>query len=219
MAAEPTTRGSLEFLSATRQLLLVAIKNDGEATTEQLARETFLSAGAVRSHLLALEAQGLVSFLRVRDGPGRPRHVFRLTQNGESLFPQLYAQMANTLMAAIEAEDSAVVERVTERLLQAQLDLAAENLASTSRPERLLELVDMVDRYGFFPRLEVLDNGPAHFTLRHCPLLSVAGKHPQVCEVERRALRNVLPGATVERTAWRLEGDPVCRYSIAWDDA
>ena len=207
---------SLEFLSSTRQVLLVAIKNDGEATTEQLAKETFLSPGAVRSHLLALEAQGLVSFLRVRDGPGRPRHVFRLTANGESLFPQLYAEMANLLLSAIEAEDVAVVERVLDRYLRTQLDLAKANLTAPDRPERLLELVDMVDRYGYFPRLEVLDNGPANFTLRHCPLLAVAEQHPSICEVECRALKDVLPGAEVARTAHRLQGDPNCTYTISW---
>ena len=209
---------SLEFLSSTRQVLLVAIKNDGEATTEQLARETFLSPGAVRSHLLALEAQGLVTYVRVRDGPGRPRHVFRLTQNGESLFPQLHSEIANILLSAIEDEDAALVERVLDRYLQSQLKLAHENLTAASRPERLLELVDMVDRYGFFPRLEVVDNGPANLTLRHCPLLAVAQQHASVCEVECRALNEVLPGADVARTAHRLEGDSVCTYTITWPE-
>jgi len=209
---------SLEFLSSTRQVLLVAIKNDGEATTEQLARETFLSPGAVRSHLLALEAQGLVGYVRVRDGPGRPRHVFRLTSNGESLFPQLYSEIANILLTAIEDEDATLVERVLDRYLQSQLKLAEENLTAATRPERLLELVDMVDRFGFFPRLEVVDNGPADLTLRHCPLLAVAENHSAVCEVECRALNQVLPGADVKRTAWRLEGDTVCTYTITWPE-
>src|SRR5829696_6288926 len=115
-----STGGSLEFLSSSRQLLLVAIKNRGEATTDELARETYLSPGAVRQHLLALEAQGLVSYLRIRNGPGRPRHVFRLTGHGEELFPQLYSEVANVLFAAIEAEDEAVVERVFQRLWRAR---------------------------------------------------------------------------------------------------
>jgi predicted ArsR family transcriptional regulator len=214
MLGEPSTGGALEFFSSTRQMLLVAIKNVGEATTEQLARETYLSPGAVRAHLLALEAQGLVSFDRLRDGPGRPRHVFRLTRNGERLFPQRYAEMANTLFSAIESEDEAVIERVFERLVQDQVELANASIQARTRPERLLELVAFVERYGFFPRLESVDNGPAVITLRHCPLLSVATAHPAVCEVECRALRTVLPGAAVERTQHRLDGDPVCTYTI-----
>jgi DeoR family transcriptional regulator, suf operon transcriptional repressor len=214
MLGEPSTGGALEFFSSTRQMLLVAIKNMGEATTEQLARETYLSPGAVRAHLLALEAQGLVSFDRLRDGPGRPRHVFRLTRNGERLFPQRYAEIANTVFSAVEAEDDAVVERVFQRLIDDQVDLARQSITAASRPERLLELVTFIERYGFFPRLESLDNGPAALTLRHCPLLSVASAHPGVCEAECKALERVMPGAKVTRTAWRLERDPVCTYTI-----
>jgi DeoR family suf operon transcriptional repressor len=195
-------------------MLLVAIKNGGEATTEQLARETYLSPGAVRAHLLALEAQGLVSFDRLRDGPGRPRHVFRLTPNGERLFPQRYAEIANILLNAVKQEDTAVIERVFDRLVEGQAGLARPSISAATRPERLLQLVDFIEQFGFFPRLESLDNGPANLTLRHCPVLSIASEHPEICEVECRALRVVLPGSKVTRTQWRLEGDPICTYSI-----
>jgi DeoR family suf operon transcriptional repressor len=195
-------------------MLLVAIKNGGEATTEQLARETYLSPGAVRAHLLALEAQGLVSFDRLRDGPGRPRHVFRLTPNGERLFPQRYAEIANILLNAVKQEDAEVVQRVLDGLVDGHVGLASSSVSAGTRPERLLQLVDFIERYGFFPRLESVDNGPARLTLRHCPVLGVATQHPEVCDVECRALRAVLPGSKVTRTEWRLQGDSVCTYSI-----
>jgi DeoR family suf operon transcriptional repressor len=216
MLEEPSSGGTLEFFSPTRQLLLVAIKNNGEATTEHLARETYLSPGAVRAHLLALEAQGLVSFDRLRDGPGRPRHVFRLTSNGERLFPQRYAEIANILLTAVKNEDSATVQRILDRLVEGQVGLASPNVTATTRPERMLQLVDFIEQYGFFPRLESLDNGPARLTLRHCPVLGIASQHPEVCEVECRALRIVLPGAKVTRTEHRLQGDAVCTYQVDW---
>jgi DeoR family suf operon transcriptional repressor len=217
MVALVSTGGSLEFLSSSRQLLLVAIKNRGEATTEELSRETYLSPGAVRQHLLALEAQGLVSYLRMRNGPGRPRHVFRLTGHGEELFPQLYSEIANVLFSAIEAEDEAVLERVFKRLVEEQVGLAAQRVQSMTRPERLLELVQLIENYGYFPRLEVVDNGPASLTLRHCPLLKLAQNHGAICEVECSAMKSVLPGASIERTAHRLNGDSVCCYEIRYE--
>ena len=218
MAMPGPTGGSLEFLSSTRQVLLVAIKNQGEATTEQLARETYLSPGAVRQHLLALEAQGLVSYVRLRDGPGRPRHVFQLTRAGEELFPQLYAQMANVLLAAIELEDEGVYDRVIRRLVESQLEMAQSHVRSLSRPERLLELVQLVERYGFFPVLEMVDNGPASLTLRHCPLYKLAENHPSICQVECESMQSILPAANILRTAHRLQGDPVCCYQISYPE-
>lgn len=214
MLGEPSSGGTLEFFSPTRQMLLVAIKHGGEATTEQLARETYLSPGAVRAHLLALEAQGLVSFDRLRDGPGRPRHVFRLTPNGERLFPQRYAEMANILLNAVKQEDSTTVERVLDRLVEDHVGLAIPSVSAHTRTERLLQLVNFIEKYGFFPRLESVDNGPAQLTLRHCPILSVASEHPELCEVECRALRAVLPGAKVTRTQHRLAGDALCTYTV-----
>ena len=99
-------------------------------------------------------------------------------------------------------------------MVEDQVEVAAPNLTASTFPERLLELVAFVDSYGFFPRLEVLDNGPAALTLRHCPLLSVARSHGGICAVEKRAMERMMPGATVERTAWRLDGDPVCTYRV-----
>lgn len=191
-----------------------ALKQDGEATTEQLANSTFLSPGAVRQHLLALNAQGLVSYVRVREGPGRPRHVFRLTAHGEELFPQLYSRVANIILAAVEEEDPEVADRILGRLLKEQVETAKETVHAASKADRLLELVKLVEQYGFIPKLEVVEDAPALLTLRHCPLLDVASHHPRLCEVECEALKSVLPGARVVRTAHRLEGDDDCRYEI-----
>ncbi len=219
MLGDSSRTGSLEFLSPTRQMLLVAIKNHGEATTEQLARETYLSAGAVRQHLLSLEAQGLVSYVRLREGPGRPRHVFQLTANGEDLFPQQYAQVANIFLAALDDEDPALKERVYERLVGIQVEQALERVSARSRAERLLEVHNLIERYGYFPELEVFDNGPAKLTLRHCPLVNLASNHPEICEAECAAIAEVLPGSTIERSAHRLKGDPVCVYEIDYVEA
>ncbi len=206
--------GSLEFLSATRQALLVAIKNQGEATTDQLAKETFLSPGAVRQHLLALEAQGLVTYVRLREGPGRPRHVFRLTNHGEDLFPQQYALMANEILRALSAEDSTMLERVFNRIAEAQVKLASEQVHGKSRSERILELAQFVERFGYFPRLEMVDNGSATLTLRHCPLLNIASENPGICEIECQAMRKVLDTEAITRISHRLAGDSVCTYTI-----
>lgn len=206
--------GGLEFLSATRQVLLVAIKNHGETTTEQLSRETYLSPGAVRQHLLSLEAQGLVSYVKLREGPGRPRHVFRLTEQGEDLFPQQYAQIANVVLAALDEEDPSLKARVLERLVGFQVERALENVSARTRAERLLEVHGLIERYGYFPELEVLDNGPAKLTLRHCPVLNIARNHPEICAAECAAIMEVLPGSKVRRSAHRLKGDPVCTYEI-----
>ena len=46
-----------------------------------------LSTSAVRQQLTALQRDGLVTFDEVKHGVGRPRHRYRLTAAGDSLFP------------------------------------------------------------------------------------------------------------------------------------
>ncbi len=209
--------GSLEYLTPTRQALVMAIKVLGEATTDQLARETFLSPGAVRQHLLSLEAQGLVTFTKVREGPGRPRHVFRLTPRGESLFPHQYAEIAVALIAAIRGESPQLLDRVLGRVVASQAELAEHHIAA-ARHSRLAGIIDLLERYGYFPRLELEDRGVARIVLRHCPLLRLAAQVPEICDAECAVLRAVLPGMTVERVEHRLAGDPLCTYELTADE-
>lgn len=210
--------GSLEYLTPTRQALVMAIKALGEATTDQLARETFLSPGAVRQHLLSLEAQGLVSFTKVREGPGRPRHVFRLTPRGESLFPHQYADIAVALITAIRGESPELLDRVLGRVVESQAELAEHHIAAAARHSRLAGVIDLLERYGYFPRLEVEDRGAARIVLRHCPLLRLAAQVPEVCDAECAVLRAVLPGMAVTRVEHRLAGDSLCTYELTPDE-
>ncbi len=206
--------GSLEYFTPTRQALIIAIKALGEASTEELARETYLSPGAVRQHLLSLEAQGLVTFTKVREGPGRPRHVFRLTPRGESLFPQQYADIAVALFTALRGESSELLERVLSRIVDGQAQLAELHIAAAGRHDRLPAVFELLERYGYLPRLELIDGGVARIVLRHCPLLRLAQQVPELCDAECAVLRAVLPGTTVERVEHRLAGDTVCTYQV-----
>lgn len=205
--------GSLQFLSPTRQALLAAMKDRGEITIDRLSEETFLSPGAVRQHLLALEAQGLVSYIRVREGPGRPRHVFRLTTQGEDLFPQQYAFVANEILRALAGEGEELFDRVFNKISKAQDELVGDRVNAPDREDRLEQLVELLDQSGYFPLLEVTGDGPATITLRHCPVLRVATEFPRICEVESSAIRTAFPGA-VTRTKHRPDGDAVCEYCI-----
>lgn len=207
--------GSLEYLSPTRQAIVMAIKALGEATTDQLARETYLSPGAVRQHLLSLEAQGIVAFTKLREGPGRPRHVFRLTPRGESLFPQRYADISLALVSAIRRESPKLLDRVLSRVIDQQVELAEHHIAAAAHDSRLPAVLDLAERYGYLPRLEIADGGPARIVLRHCPLLQLAREAPEVCEAECAVLQAILPSTHVQRTEHRLAGDPVCTYEVS----
>ena len=82
---------TLDTLPATRRALLDALKRQGEARADELATILGITVSAVRQHLAALHGDGLVTHSEVRAGPGRPHHKYRLSEQGDNLFPRRYA--------------------------------------------------------------------------------------------------------------------------------
>ena len=204
---------ALDLLPATRRLLLLGIKERGEATAEQLARASYLSIAAVRMHLYSLESDGFVKHTRRREGPGRPTHVFRLTPAGEELFPQGYAAIAISLLAALEKHPGCKSE-VFEMLAGEQESLARAAVASTTFEGRVAQLSGLQDRQGFFPLWEVTSEQEWQVTLRHCPFIRVARAHPEFCEIERKVIETVIAEGHVEAMGSRVHGAPTCAFRV-----
>ncbi len=81
-------------VTQAKQRLLERIKRAGSATTAELAREQGLTQVAVRQHLRALEANGLVEQkTRSPRGRGRPAMHWSLTPLASSLFPDRHAEL------------------------------------------------------------------------------------------------------------------------------
>jgi DeoR family suf operon transcriptional repressor len=203
----------LDLLPPTRRLLLLGIKERGEATAEQLARASYLSVAAVRMHLYSLESDGFVTHTRRRDGPGRPTHVFRLTPAGEELFPQGYAAIALALLSAIESHPECKA-RVFGLVEQAQEAHARAGVSATTYEGRIEQLAGLQERQGFFPLWEVTGESEWKVTLRHCPFVRVAKEYPEFCEIERRVIQAALAQGTVQALGSRVGGEPTCAFRV-----
>jgi len=206
---------SLACLPSTRRCLLVNLKMRGEAGAEELAGDLGVTASAVRQHLSGLMAQGLVSHREIRAGPGRPKHVYSLTEAAESLFPKSYGDLTNELLAIVEDEDPKLLETVLERrrdrrISQAQLRL--DPLATLA--ERVAVIASILDEDGYLADWEQLDDGTYRITEHNCAVLGVARRFGQVCATEVEFLRSVLPEARVERTSHIMAGAHRCAYLI-----
>lgn len=83
----------LRFLSSPRRRILALLRLDDRTVTE-LARELAVSSNAVRSHLAALERDGVVDQGDVRrESVGKPARTYSLSTAGEELFARAYAPM------------------------------------------------------------------------------------------------------------------------------
>ena len=82
-------------MQTTRQHILEVLRTQGDCTVGEIVdalckdRQIEITAVTVRHHLSVLREDGLIDTpqMRHRDAPGRPCHVYALTQKAAALFP------------------------------------------------------------------------------------------------------------------------------------
>jgi DeoR family suf operon transcriptional repressor len=205
---------TLASLPATPRGILVALKKRGEAGVEDLAGALGITVSAVRQHLAGLATAGFASHRAVKGGPGRPRHLYRLSAGAEALFPKYYSELTNELLSYVEDEDPEVLERVFERRRRRRVQGATARLRGLPFPDKVAELARILDEDGYLADLETLPDGSFRITEHNCAILGVARRWGMACSTEIEFLREALPEAKVDRVAHMMAGAHVCRYEI-----
>ena len=211
--ADPGT--PLESLAPTRRLLVYELKRRGEASVEELAAEAGLTATGVRQHLGTLAGDGLVEHRRVGAGPGRPRHLFRLTTRGHGLFPAAYGELTNELLGYFSEEDPDLVNAAFERRRKRRRDAAVARMKGLELADKVAELARILDEDGYMADCEPAGDSTWMVTEHHCAIFGVARRYGQACSSEIEFIREVLPEATVERVTHMVAGAHRCSYRIS----
>ena len=170
---------------------------------------------AARQHLAALQGSGLVGYRELKGTPGRPKHVYHLTDAAEDHFPKSYDVLATELLQFVGDEDPALLARVFERRRQARVGRALLRLEGLEFDDRVRELAAILDEEGYLASFERLEDGSYHVQEHNCAILGVAQMTDIPCVSEIDFLRDAMPDATIERTAHMLGGQHVCAYRVA----
>lgn len=200
----------------TRQEILTFLKHQGTMTAEELHQKLGISQVAVRQHLVALEAEGMINVGVERHGLGRPSHRYSLTTRGDETFPRQYDTFANTLLDALR-------EWQGEEAVQQLLDLRRERLHTAflhhlkDKPlsSRLQELARLLDEEGFMA--EIHPDGTTTYILRkqNCAVCAVARRYPDACcHRETDFFESLLGNVTVTHERSIHNGDPLCEFRI-----
>jgi DeoR family suf operon transcriptional repressor len=196
-----------------RAQILHAIKMSQPVTAKELSATFGVSANAVRRHLKELELDGSVHYGREQRGMGAPVFVYRLTAQGEGLFPNRYEDALKGLLQHIEERAGrGEVNRLFFEQFRERAERLKTELADQPVEARLQRLVRMLSEEGYMAEWDSRD-GAIRLAEHNCAIRAVAERYPEVCAAERKFLTEVL-AAQVERRTHITEGSNACEYAI-----
>lgn len=193
--------------------ILQLLKMRASMTVGQLTDAMHISQMGVRQHLAILESEGLVEHYQEKQGRGRPPHVYRLTDEANTLFPTAYASFAVGLMHEVaKFNGPGFINKVFRERMKSQLKAYQLRLKDKTLPERIKELAHIRDEEGYMARCD--ENEKDYILIEHnCPIAVIAEEYPHVCEIELALFRQSL-GTKITREEHLMQGSHRCCYRI-----
>ncbi len=197
----------------TRLAVLEQIRAHNPATVASLATALGVSLITIRHHLANLMAEGLVAVHAERDGVGRPKHIYNVTEAAHRYFPNKYHALVTGLLDELKAQlPPAQVEAIIDGMAATVAAKYNTSRNDGTLEERLAHLIAILGEEGFMAEVQRV-NGALVLTETNCPYLLVGQRHREVCRIDRALMQNVL-GREVEQTSCVLNGDACCTFSI-----
>ncbi|MGB7342277.1 MAG: ArsR family transcriptional regulator [Phototrophicaceae bacterium] len=208
-------------MQETRRQILDILRDRAEATVDDIVDDLQILRGSitsvtVRHHLSKLQEDGLVDAaqMRHRATPGRPQHVYSLTDLGNSYFPNNYPDLATNLIKQIKAN-------LPEKQVNVIISGVADSMAAEANiplegnlRDRLDKVVDYLNCHGYEARWDVHDEGYVLIT-SNCPYHKVVHEDNDdtLCQMDMRLISQML-GVVPRMLARISSGDESCSYLI-----
>ena len=187
-----------------RQKVLGYLNKNRTASAREISRALKMSAATVRHHLRVLTSDGRleVSFVRGREGRGRPEKVYSLPR----------AALGHNLSALGDAVLSEAGGTV-------HMDALARRLAGESRfanqpvAKRLNLTVEKLNQMNYHARWEAGPQGP-RLIFGHCPYAAIIEKHPELCQMDEELLNQLMGDTAAQVFKIGKDGSAVCVFAL-----
>ncbi len=203
-----------QLLGTTRGEVLSRLRA-GPTTVNDIAAQLKLTDNAVRAHLAALEAEGLVAPAGFLPGVRKPHALFALTGRAREHFSRLYVPVLNALLSALgnhlSPEDARrLVENAGHALAAPHLD----PLRSRPTPDRIAYALRLLTDLGAIATTRK-EKSRTFIQGQGCPLSEAVSNHPDVCRLVETLLAD-LTGRPVHEHCERRksEGGPRCCFEV-----
>ena len=201
----------------TRQGIVQLLKTKGALTSAQLAERLGVTAMAVRQHLYALQAKGLVAVEERRVPIGRPAKHWHLTRGAEQLFPDTCGELTVSLLGAMRERfgDQGLRQVLDSRCARQQEAYFRRISPKASLKQKLQQLARLRTEEGYMAEVKPAGEGHFLFIENHCPISAAASQCQGFCDAELRLFRKVLgPDVRIRREEHIVSGDRRCVYRV-----
>ena len=187
-----------------RQKVLIYLTKTRTASAREISRSLKMSPATVRHHLRVLTADGRVemSFVRSREGRGRPEKVYSLPS----------AALGNNLAAlgdAVLSEAGAAIPMdALAKRLTGQTSFADQPIA-----RRLNMSVEKLNAMNYHARWEAGSQGP-RLIFGHCPYAALIGKHPELCQMDEALLEQLMGDSVSQIFRIGKDGSSLCVFVL-----
>jgi len=198
--------------ASTRDRITARLRR-GACSVGEIARAVGTTSNAVRSHLSALERDGLVRSTGVRRGrgAGKPATLYALTGDAELRFSRAYPAALTAVMQVLLDKLDAPLAGSLLRNVGARLADSFGGEATGTLPERVRTAADALVALG--GDVELSRDGQAMVIQGYgCPLGAAVAHHPETCRAVRSMVQHIAGAHTEEQCEHGAR--PQCRFRV-----
>lgn len=197
-----------------KEILRELLRTKAGVTIDELAERLEITRTAVRQHLSALEADGLVQVAGSRATAGRPQQLFGLTAKGHEIFPRQYSWLARLMIESVQAETGAdrVAQRMAAMGANVGRQLREQHRDLQTVRDRVYKLSEVMEQLGYDASTAGAREAVT-IEASNCVFHELALANPAICEFDR-ALMATFAGSKVEQSECMAKGGHVCRFSF-----
>lgn len=189
------------------------LRTTGPLSVAELSDAMEVTPTAIRQRITRLMSREIIQRQAIRNGRGRPKHRYWLTDKGMRMTGSNFTDLAMVLWKEVRAlEDPELRREMLRRLAQALAKGYADQVQGNTPVERLRSVAEILAQRRIPTTVDDTTATPT-LTAHACPYQVLADQDHSVCTMERMMFSELV-GQDVKLTQCRQEGDKQCRFQV-----
>jgi predicted ArsR family transcriptional regulator len=189
------------------------LRTTGPLSVAELADAMEVTPTAVRQRLTRLMSREIIQREALRNGRGRPKHRYWLTDKGMRMTGSNFTDLSMVLWKEVRTlEDPELRRDMLRRIAQALASGYASQIQGDTPAERLHSVAEILAQRRIPSTVDDNTTCPS-LTAHACPYQALAEQDHSVCTMERMMIAEMV-GHDVKLTQCRQEGDEQCRFQV-----